>query len=222
LVEKYNIPILLLMFLLSNLVLSGIVTSGTSYSSNYGISTNVFGSGTNKSSDNYRLSDVFEETIVGNATSNNYNSFFGFIFTREIKITSGAFIEITLNATKFWWNDGVNVSVLAKRATQDPISNGNIVLRLESVDKCVGITNSEGGYSCVFDVPKGIGTYNLIAQVTDPLNNITHIGSTIVDVRFEYGDTDTGKNVGCYNTPRLIENPDGSVRIVMIRICVWK
>jgi hypothetical protein len=37
-----------------------------------------------------------------------------------------------------------------------------------------------------------------------------------------YGENITGKNIGCYEVPYLIQNPDGSVRTVKVKICVWK
>lgn len=218
--RKYEILFLFSVFLLFKLILVGTAIA-PSYSNNYGMSANVFGSGTNKSSANYTLSDVFEEASVGNATSTNYKGFFGFIYTRKISITRG-YVKVSLNATKFWWDDGVNVSVSARRSAQEPISNSEVIIKLNSVNKCAGTTNSEGEYSCVFSVPRAIGTYNITAQVTDSLTHLIYTDSTILNVRFEYGDVERGRNVGCYDTPQLIQNPDGSVKIVVVRVCVWE
>lgn len=37
-----------------------------------------------------------------------------------------------------------------------------------------------------------------------------------------YGENITGKDVGCYEVPYLIQNSDGSVKAVKVNVCVWK
>ena len=65
-----------------------------------------------------------------------------------------------------------------------------------------------------------------IANVTDPLTNKVFGNSTILEVRPSVGETKAAEEavgeVSCYELPKLVQNPDGSIREVIVRICVWK
>ncbi len=50
--------------------------------------------------------------------------------------------------------------------------------------------------------------------------------TTTLEVKIWWGEREEemreAANVGCYEVPKLIQNPDGTIKRVMVRVCVWK
>lgn len=154
-------------------------------------------------------------------TDNGYNE----SATSQFLVYQTATILITLNATEVWWNDPVNISIQANRGDKTAISNGEVVVNL-STTSCAGATDDQGKYSCVLIAPSRVGTYTISVNVTDPQTDETFSNSTTLTVKIAYGETksvmERAKNVGCYEVPRLVQNPDGTITKVMVRVCAWK
>ncbi len=157
-----------------------------------------------------------------NDTDNGYNE----SATSQFLVYQNATLLLTLNSTEVWWEDGVNASIEARRADQTVINSGDITIKRDGVTLCSGTTNSQGKYSCSFTAPATVGTYNISANVTDPLTNKNFFNSTALKVKISYGGTATelerSREVGCYEVPTIIQNPDGSIKKVMVSVCALK
>jgi len=178
----------------------------------------------------YRIYSTTEDSVIGYYTAvcaamdtdNGYNE----SATSQFTVYKRAVVIITLNVTEVWWNDPVNISIEAKRADQTPINNGPTTIKISTDTVCTGNTNSQGRYSCEFTAPGSVGNYNISANVTDPTTNKIFFNSTILKVKISYGGTSEevkgAEEVGCYQVPRIVQNPDGSIKKAMVKVCVWK
>lgn len=131
-------------------------------------------------------------------------------------------LTLNLNATKVSWNDGIKVYGKATRSGL-PLDSSNVTIMLDNKVYCFLQTNSSGDYECSFTVPKKrIANYNITANVVDKdtLDDMT-IWKTLKTYLY-YGYQISNNDMGCYETPRVIQNPDGTVDIVMVNVCVWK
>ena len=89
--------------------------------------------------------------------------------------------------------------------------------------KCTDTTNTEGLYDCQFSAPRNLGTYTVVVEVTDKDTGKLITNSTSLIVSVAYGEEEIiAPNIGCYEVPKIIQNPDGSIEKVNVRICVWK
>ncbi len=127
-------------------------------------------------------------------------------------------ISIELNATNVRWNEGVNLSGYASKGT--PFS-GWIQVRQSSTLVC-NITTTNGYYSCVFSSPSEVGNFTYTSYILNTNGDVLVQNSTVLTVAVSYGGVVEGKNVACYEEPRIIQNPDGSIKVATVRICAWK
>jgi len=62
--------------------------------------------------------------------------------------------------------------------------------------------------------------------VTDKDTSKVISNSTSFVVQVEYGEEEAAeeaaRDVGCYEVPQLVQNPDGSITESTVRICVWE
>jgi len=139
-------------------------------------------------------------------------------------VWQNATVTISLNASDYWWNSPVKISGYAKRLTGTAIANGNVEVLLLGTNVCpLAGTDATGYYECDFTSPPAVGNYSVLVKVTDPLTGKTFGNVTYLVVSPYYGESPaTAKNVGCYQVPQLIQNPDGSIKKVWVRICIWK
>jgi len=136
-------------------------------------------------------------------------------------------VTIDLNASYVWWGGSINVSGIAKRSGQ-PLPNLEVKLTFDDETICPNIPNttSTGWYTCVFSTPYRIGTSDVNVEVTDPITGEPVTNTTTLRVSVWWGSEEKemreAADVGCYEVPKIVQNPDGSVKRVLARICVWK
>jgi len=179
----------------------------------------------------YRDYDTTESSPIGTytavCTAIDLDSGFKEGSTSTFVVYVNGTITINLNATTVWWNEGLHISGQAKRGTGDPIASSDVDITVGSSTVCSGTsTNINGAYSCDFLAPGAIGDYTVTVQTSDPDTGKSITNSTSLYVEATYGDTSTeqeqAENVGCYEVPQIIQNPDGSIKKVIVRVCVWK
>lgn len=160
------------------------------------------------------LSD-FTDAHIGDCITNPY----------QIKICCNIEtlnLTINLNATKLTWNDGIKVYGKATRS-ESPLSYSNVTVKFDQETFCYLQTNATGDYECSFTVPKKrINNYNITATVIDKDTFEEKTVWKSIKMHLYYGYQISNKDMSCYETPKIIQNPDGSVDIVMVNICVWK
>jgi parallel beta-helix repeat protein len=139
-------------------------------------------------------------------------------------------IVLAVNATEVWWNDPINISLVATRESV-PIENGNVNISLNTSTNSLvcsetSATDANGRYWCNFTAPNSVGNYNVTASVYDPSSGQTYTNSMIITVKVFFGGTKTEKSsapsIGCYDVPMLMVNPDGSIKKVIVNVCAWK
>ncbi len=131
-------------------------------------------------------------------------------------------LTLNLNATKVSWNDGIKVY---GKATKDglPLNLSNVTIKFNNKVYCLLETNSTGDYECSFAIPKErIGNYNITATVIDKDSLEEKTVWKVLKTYMYYGYQPSGKDMSCYENPKKIQNPDGSIDIIMVNICVWK
>ena len=130
-------------------------------------------------------------------------------------------IIISLNSTNIWWNDALNASGTAKYPNQTGIAAGTVTAAIAGRTYDCPATTSTGNWYCVFNAPKELGSYTLtitVANATETFEN-----TTTVNVKASYGAASggTGSRV-VYETPVLMQQLDGAIKKVWVRIKVWK
>jgi len=139
---------------------------------------------------------------------------------------ANANVTIELNATDVGYGDIVNVSGQAFYIDTGYVTSSDAVVKLNSITKCTDTTDSDGGYSCYFSAPNNVGIYTVSVEVTDMATGKLFTNSTSLTVSVIYGEEEAVReeaaDVGCYEVPRLIQNPDGSIERVTVKICVWE
>jgi len=140
-------------------------------------------------------------------------------------------VTISLNSTEVWWNESVLISGTAIRSdwskvdtSEDPDSDVRVYVN--NILSAITETNAEGIYNATIYAPLSIGTYIINVTVRDPVVMKNFSNTTILEVKPTYGgmkrEKEAARNVGCYEQPMIIQNPDGSIQTVMARICTWK
>ena len=149
--------------------------------------------------------------------------------TSSTYVVTSTLVTITLNETESWWNDPINVSIQTITGGS-PVVNANVNISLNTTGGFVcsqtSATDANGRYSCAFNSPESVGNYNVSVSVYNPSDGQTNTNSTILKVKVSIGETKKEKAgagaVGCYDVPMVMLNPDGSIKKVMVKTCVWK
>jgi len=153
-------------------------------------------------------------------TDNGYNESLPSTFL----VYQKAIVTVNLNASYYWWNQGVKVYGIAKRKDGSALSLSDVKIYLEGNLVCSNTTDNDGNYACDFKAPSSIGNYILIVNVTDVITKEIFVNSTLLVVKIVYGVRETeverAKQVSCYEVPQLVINPDGSVKQVFVKVCV--
>lgn len=133
-------------------------------------------------------------------------------------------ILINLNATQVWWNDLVNCTIQAKRKDGSYVSSADVEIRIDNKILCSeeAATDSYGKYSCLFHAPNSTGIFTINASVVDPLTEKRFFNTTSLEVKPTLGEEKRAPQIACYIIPQIVQNPDGTVEEVKVRICVWK
>ncbi|MBI2547599.1 MAG: hypothetical protein HYW23_04110 [Candidatus Aenigmarchaeota archaeon] len=153
-------------------------------------------------------------------------------YTNQVCVQESFNVTITmiLNNTQPIWNESVGLQGVATRSDGTAVDTSadpsDVNIYVNSTLVCSTATNSTGGYTCNFTAPSSIGPYQVIANVTDPTTSVTWTNSTTFTVKQTVGTQKTtettANNIACYEEPRLIQNPDGTLKVSTVRICVWK
>ncbi len=141
-----------------------------------------------------------------------------------------ATITMILNVTTPNWNESVMLSGVATRADGSAIDTSadpeNVEVYRNGTNICITDTNSSGGYTCNFTASSAVGLYELNVTVDDPTTGKTWSNTTTFTVKQQLGEAktteSTAESVACYEEPRLVQNPDGTIEVSIVRICVWK
>ena len=136
-------------------------------------------------------------------------------------------VDLTLNSSEYWWDDPVKIEGVAKRLDGTPINDSDVTVLLEGKNVCpLAATDANGYFSCDFRAPNEVGDYEIFVGVKDVETGKIISNITILHVKITYGGSkqaeETAKSVSCYEVPEIIQNPDGTVKRVMVRVCVWK
>ena len=153
-------------------------------------------------------------------TDNGYNDSLPSTFL----VYQNATVTVDLNASYYWWSEGVKVYGTAKRKDGSAVSLSDVKIYLEQNLICNTTTDNNGNYACEFRAPSSIGNYRLLVNVTDAATNKIFVNSTSLIVKVTYGAEETEvrrvKQVSCYEVPQLVVNPDGSIKQVFVKVCV--
>lgn len=139
-------------------------------------------------------------------------------------------ITMILNVTTPNWNESVMLSGVATRADGSAIDTSSnpedVEVYRNGTQICITDTNSSGGYTCNFTAPSAVGLYQLNVTVDDPTTSKTSSNTTTFSVKQSFGETvtteKTAESIACYEEPRIVQNPDGTIEVAIIRICAWK
>lgn len=139
-------------------------------------------------------------------------------------------ITMVLNTTAPNWNDVVQLRGVATRDDETAIDTSDdpedVEVFLNGSRICATDTNSSGGYTCNFTAPQAVGLYLLNVTVDDPTTRKTSFNTTTFNVKQQIGQPLTAEqaaeSIACYEEPRIVQNPDGTIEVSIVRICVFK
>jgi hypothetical protein len=154
--------------------------------------------------------------VYANDTSNNWN---GTSCLQPFSYVTNLIpdINITLNVSKVWWEDGVLASGTLYTDSGKGLPDRIVNVKLDGITKCSSTTNSNGHYSCNFTAPNELGTF--IVNATSGSSS----ASTILQVMPNYGQKAIGTaDRIVYEVPILIQDLNGKIRQAWVRIMTWK
>lgn len=146
-------------------------------------------------------------------------SFISLLLLSGFSIADSA--TVTSTATTVWWNDSVTISGNATYSNGSVRYPDTVNITVGNV-KCNNNTQTNGGYFCTFKAPLELGIYNVSINITNSTGN-SILNHTTLTVKAKYGETPIG-NVprAVYETPLIMQEPSGRIRIVFIRIMAWR
>ncbi len=138
-------------------------------------------------------------------------------------------ITINLNTTTPSWNEGVRATGRATRdggSTVDTNAN-DLNIYLNGTLYCTNETDSNGDYVCDLSAPSTLGIYGVNVTIVDPTTSRTWYNtSSSFTIRASFGEAATSQSeagsVSCYEEPRVVQNPDGTLKIAYVRVCISK
>ncbi|MBI2545446.1 MAG: hypothetical protein HYW22_02535 [Candidatus Aenigmarchaeota archaeon] len=137
-------------------------------------------------------------------------------------------VTVNLNDSNPTWNGGVRVSGTASRSDGtfvDTNPNG-LNVYVNNTLYCTNETDSSGNYICDFSAPSQLGNYLANVTVLDPLTSLTWSNTASFIVKAITGQPTSAESsvqsISCYEEPRVVQNPDGTLTVANVRICIWK
>ncbi|MEM7825276.1 MAG: hypothetical protein QW412_00245 [Candidatus Aenigmatarchaeota archaeon] len=128
---------------------------------------------------------------------------------------SGEIITLNLNSSTSWWKDSILAYGEAKYSDGTPIQNAEVKIFVDKEIDCPN-TNSSGEWFCSFEAPNEIKKYQVFVNVNGILN------STSFKVAPNYGKVPSGLvDRVVYEEPILIQDLNGKIKIVWMRVMVW-
>lgn len=140
-------------------------------------------------------------------------------------------VTMILNNTSPGWKQIVNLQGVASRSDGSSVDTSadpeDVRVYLNATTLlCVTDTNSTGGYVCSFSAPSAIGLYELNVTIGDPTTGKSLSNSTTFTVKQFIGaekkTEEAAESIACYEEPRIVQNPDGTIKVAIVRICVFK
>lgn len=139
-----------------------------------------------------------------------------------------ATLTVNLNDTTPKWNGGVRVSGKITRSDSsnvDTDAEGINVYVNRSV-YCTNQSDSNGDYTCDFTSPNAVGNYELNVTIQDPQTSAYWSNTTTFKVKAAVGPEKaaerTPESISCYEEPRIIQNPDGTLKTGYVRVCIFR
>ena len=130
--------------------------------------------------------------------------------TDYLPLSSKYATTIHLTSEKVWWNDSVTAYGQAARDTQ-------VVVKLNGTTYCTNQSDSEGNWFCTFNAPLEIGNFVVVASAG------TESASTTLTIAPNYGIKPIGTSDRIvYEQPMLIQDLNGKIKIVFVRIMTWR
>ena len=173
-----------------------------------------------------------ERCVVSVSQQNNTHVGHCDYYSTKVCIQESLNVTITmiLNVTEPNWNEGVMLSGVATRSDGSAIDTSadpeDVEVYRNGTNICVTDTSSTGRYTCNFTAPGAVGLYQLNVTVDDPTTGKTWSNTTTFTVKQIFGEAKTAETtagtIACYEEPRLVQNPDGTIEIAIVRICVLK
>lgn len=112
------------------------------------------------------------------------------------------------NVTTVWWNDTVNATGVGSAAV-------SVTVRVDGTPVCSTTTAASGGWSCQFQAPNQVGSYNLSVAVGSVVDE------SVLRVRPVYGLEPSGTNPRfVIESPLATLEPSGRTRVVLSRLTV--
>jgi len=152
-------------------------------------------------------------------SDNGYNESFS-----TFLVYQNASITINLNASYYWWDEGVKIYGNAKRKDGTAVTLSDLEVYIEQNSVCNATTDINGNYTCEFAAPSSIGNYKVVVKLIDSQTGKIFVNNTVLVVKAAYGAEETeikrAKQVSCYEVPQLVINPDGSIKQVFVKVCI--
>jgi hypothetical protein len=146
------------------------------------------------------------------------------LFFLEIGNSQDAKVSIEM-VSEAWWNDSIKASGVARR-NDEPVNLSSVEIFISGKNVCENMTDENGYYSCEFNAPLAIGIYEVLVKVTDSQTGEIITNTTELVVKLGYGESKkeeiSAKRISCYELPKIIQNPNGSIKRAIVRICVWR
>ncbi|MEM5878689.1 MAG: hypothetical protein QXF12_07485 [Candidatus Aenigmatarchaeota archaeon] len=143
-------------------------------------------------------------------------------YQRKICCSFGGLdITINSNSTKVEYGNDFKIYGRAFKAGI-PFANAPVTVELDGKTECNLNTNSSGEYECHIKSPKRIDNLNITATVFDHVNMKSKTTSIQVKTYISYGYEKDKSDVVCVERPKIIQNEDGTIDIVMFNLCLWK
>jgi hypothetical protein len=130
-------------------------------------------------------------------------------------------VTISINSSDIWWGDALKASGTARYSNGTGIASGAVNAALGGNTYGCPSTTASGSWYCVFTAPQELGSYKLTITVANDTTTFTN--TTTINVKASYGATviGTGSRV-VYETPALMQQLDGAIKKVWVRIKVWQ
>ncbi|MCS7093849.1 MAG: CARDB domain-containing protein [Candidatus Aenigmarchaeota archaeon] len=140
-------------------------------------------------------------------------------------VWQNATVFVNLNASYYFFGEGVKIYGSVKRRDNSPLQISPMDIYLDGKKICNTTTDMSGNYACEFLAPNQIGNFKIYLSVTDVLTGKIFTNSTDLVVKFTYGgserEMEKSPQVSCYEVPQIVVNPDGTLKRVFVKICVW-
>ncbi len=131
-------------------------------------------------------------------------------------------VVFNINSTRVEWFDGIKGwGKVTKNGF--PLQNANVTIKVNNNVYCQTTTNSSGDFECNFNIGKEkIGFSKVYAIIIDPYNLQSYTAYKDFETIFSFGYEKISSEISCEEQTEILQNLDGSVEKVKLKVCVWK